>query len=425
MIQTVAEFLEQLREKEAAILAQHDVKHAPTIGRMYEGLTKDLLDIVFPQGLGLSVTSGFVVDSEEGRSKQVDCMITCAPGNGIPHTDNEEVHIDNVVAVVEVKKNLYSSDLRAGYLNLASLRALATDGSSRSIPLLKSSFQSITRHAYPEDEGQLQNQSDEIQMIFHALAVDLMYPARIIFGYNGFAAENALRESFANFIEESETNPPTNGFRPASLPSLICCGSHMLLKANGMPFCAPMQDDGYWPIYASLTGNPLEVLLEIIWTRLSYEGRVSEGFFEGSELAMGVHRFLDVRPEKVPTGWGWRYRYIGELPKELEGQQVAARWEPAIIDPIQHVIIVEAEHKGHIDLSDPSILRYLTENGYTPERMVETLNELGLAARVGNQLRLLTKECATVMMPDGRIAAGENSSGQLANWALEENKKNS
>lgn len=423
MIKTVADLLEQLREKEAGILAKQAVKHGPTIGSMYEGLTKDVLGRAIPPNLGLAVTSGFVVDSCGNRSKQADCMVTCGPGEGIPYTDGADVHIDDVVAVIEVKKNLYSSDLESGYWNLASLRVLDTDGSSRSIHLLRDAFQSITRHAYPEDKEQLEAYSDQIQMIFHALAVDLMYPARIIFGYNGFASENSLRESFARLLDRGIPDNPAKRLSPARLPVLICCGSRILFKANGMPFHAPLQDDGFWPIYSSTTINPLEMLLEVVWTRLSYEGRLSGEVFEGSDVAVAAHRFLDVHPLKLPTSWGWEYRYCGKLPKRLDGLRNEVRWEPTLIDHVQQAILLRAQEDGFVDLSAEDNVSYLNDNGYTPETMTESLNALGLAARVGDHLRLLKEDCAIVMMPDGRIAVGEDSSGQLTNWIMEEEAK--
>jgi len=420
MIKTVAEFLEQLREKEAGILANQDVKHAPTIGCMYEGLTRDVLGRAIPPSLGLAVTSGFVVDASDNRSKQVDCMVTCGPGKGIPYTDGQDVDIDNVIAVVEVKKNLYSSDLDSGYSNLASLRPLDTAGAGRSIGLLRDAFQGITRYVYPETREELRAYPNEIQLIFHSLAVDNMYPARVIFGYNGFATENGLRESFAGYINKGSNEAPVKGFGPARLPWLICCGSHMLFKINGMPFHRPLSDDGFWPIYASLTGNPLEMLLEIVWTRLTYEGRLTKTVFEGSDIAIGAHRFLDVRREHAHGGWAWRYRYVGCLPEELENASMEVHWQPALIDEVQQAVIVRTSGEGYLDLSDQNVVRDLAENGYTPDEMVKSLNKLGLAARVGDELRMLTTECATVMMPDGRIAAGENSSGQLVRWVEEE-----
>lgn len=44
MIRSIGEMLQQLRQAEADRLGKSDIRHAPTIGAMYEGLTKDVLN---------------------------------------------------------------------------------------------------------------------------------------------------------------------------------------------------------------------------------------------------------------------------------------------------------------------------------------------------------------------------------------------
>ena len=48
MINSIATLLRQLQAKEAAKLDEQGITHAPTIGAMYEGLTRDLLDRACP-----------------------------------------------------------------------------------------------------------------------------------------------------------------------------------------------------------------------------------------------------------------------------------------------------------------------------------------------------------------------------------------
>jgi len=419
MVRTVAELLEQLRVREAEILAGQGLAHAPTIGAMYEGLTQDLLGRAIPPSLGLTVASGFIHDSRGRMSKQLDCMVMCGEGDPIPHTSSRLTTVDNVVAVVEVKKNLYSGDLRSGYENLASIRPLEAEAVGRSVDLLKDAFQSITRRAFPEREGELESYSQEIQLIYHTLRVELAYPLRVVFGYDGFASENSLRQSFADYLDDVSSAGPARGFGPARLPSLICCGQYVLLKANGMPFHAPLLSDGYWPIYSSSTCNPLEMVLECLWTRLVYEGRLPGAVFAGSSVQQTVNRFLDTRPERVGENWGWRYRYVGELPKDAGMVREAPPWEPAFVDETQFIAIGEMGHKGQIDLADADFVRFLQERGYTPDALTESLNRIGLAARIGDRLILLTRECACAILPDGRLAAGENTAGQFSRWVEE------
>ena len=62
VIDTVADFLHELRRVEASRLDDVDLRHGPTIGDMYEGLSHDLLERALPPGLGLRVVRGFITD---------------------------------------------------------------------------------------------------------------------------------------------------------------------------------------------------------------------------------------------------------------------------------------------------------------------------------------------------------------------------
>lgn len=74
MITSFAAFLESLQAKEAAILAEENVKHAPTIGDMYEGLTKELLERAIPPNLGLRLVDGFVIGVDGKPGNQIDAL---------------------------------------------------------------------------------------------------------------------------------------------------------------------------------------------------------------------------------------------------------------------------------------------------------------------------------------------------------------
>jgi len=82
MIKTVGEILEALRKAEAAKLKASDIRHAPTIGSMYEGLTRSLLERAVPSSMNLRIVSGFVVDGLGGTSGQLDCMLVSGEGTG-------------------------------------------------------------------------------------------------------------------------------------------------------------------------------------------------------------------------------------------------------------------------------------------------------------------------------------------------------
>ena len=49
--------------------------HAPTIGAMYEGLTRDILDRAIPASLDLRIVDGFIEGADGSLSPQMDAML--------------------------------------------------------------------------------------------------------------------------------------------------------------------------------------------------------------------------------------------------------------------------------------------------------------------------------------------------------------
>ena len=65
MINTIKDLLESLRLQGInEISAFLDIKHGPTIGDMYEGLTKEMMDKAIFKNLDLKVCSGFIFNGE-------------------------------------------------------------------------------------------------------------------------------------------------------------------------------------------------------------------------------------------------------------------------------------------------------------------------------------------------------------------------
>lgn len=68
MITNIANLLQELQAKETSKLAQEKITHAPTIGAMYEGLTREILERVIPPSLNLRVVDGFIEDRDGNLS---------------------------------------------------------------------------------------------------------------------------------------------------------------------------------------------------------------------------------------------------------------------------------------------------------------------------------------------------------------------
>ena len=270
MISTIAELLHRFIEAERTRLDQFHLSHGPTIGLMYEGLTSEVLNRAIPKDLGLSVASGFITDDSGHLSPQIDCMLVSGNGEPIPYTNFYKWHIKEVIAVLEIKKTLYSSELVESY---DTLRAVL-DNQSRYVRFGKSSrtydissalraFSEITGTIAPE-RSKVQSLPFDKEMIYHALICERISPVRIALGYDGFQSEYSLRESLAKFVEKTLMKP---GFGVTSYPQLIISGQYSLAKMNGQPYSPPQDKGDWWNFLASSCANPVKLILEFIWTR--------------------------------------------------------------------------------------------------------------------------------------------------------------
>jgi hypothetical protein len=78
---------------------------------MYERLTSSILDKAIPSKAGLRVVSGFVENGSGVQSGQIDCLLVFGEGTPLPYSKHSKWHVRDVVAVLEVKKRLFSREL--------------------------------------------------------------------------------------------------------------------------------------------------------------------------------------------------------------------------------------------------------------------------------------------------------------------------
>jgi hypothetical protein len=119
-------------------------------------------------------------------------MVVVGQGETIPYTDGEVCDLDSVLAVIEVKKNLYTSDLAEGYDNLLSVMDLTNSVVPRHInENVCRRFQAITRRPLSNDIDLMPAQE---RLLYHLLVVEMARPVRILLGYHGFRSERTLRK---------------------------------------------------------------------------------------------------------------------------------------------------------------------------------------------------------------------------------------
>ena len=193
MIETTYQLLAAMKDRGVEKIEPYlGIGHNPIIGDMYEGLTKKLMEKAVFKDFDMHVVSGKITNKSGEFSRQIDCMIVIGPGNKIPFTNEYIYEINSVIAVVEVKKNLFSSELSSAYDNLRSVVDIATPDKDIRINLLRDAFTGISKTELPEYE-QVSELEERLQLLYHSLIVECALPLRVIFGYDGFADEFSLR----------------------------------------------------------------------------------------------------------------------------------------------------------------------------------------------------------------------------------------
>jgi hypothetical protein len=256
----------------------------------------------------------------------------------------------------------------------------------------------------------------EEDMIRCVLTLEAHEPLRIVLGYSGFASESELRKGLIRFLKNRITSAgsstPTPGFGVQSFPNQIICGGTSLLKINGMPFGVPLLNSGYWSFFASRANNPLHILLELLWTRLSYTYGFSSSIF-GDDLEMeAVSPLLDA---KWRPG-GWEYRFTQLTKEQLRSGPDKIGWEPETVSLAEYVVLNKLCQGVAVSLDDPRLVEFLREQSTSPDELATALNEKHLAHLKGREVALLTDGCACVTLPDGRYVVGENKTGKLSRW---------
>jgi hypothetical protein len=412
MIKTFADLLRQLIKRESAIIEEQGIKHGPVIGQMYEGLTSEMLELLVPEGLKLSVVSGFVTNDAGNKSGQIDCMLVAGKGIPIPHTNLFTWNVRDVIAVFEVKKNLFSSELAGAHAHLRKVLDLHWDdfvANPKGTVNVEAAF-----HAYkmivgspPPERELLESLPFDLEMLYRALTVELVSPIRVAFAYFGFRSEQSLSDGLVGFITN---NIGKSGMSPSMLPNLIVSGEHSLVKTNGLPYSGP-RHNGWWPIFASSHENPLVLLLEVIWTRLAEHTTMPE-WFDRDLSVQQLSILLMCRAVQQEDKMGWLYNVINLSEAELGPGTEQKQWEPHFISAFQHTVVAHLCRNEMISSSDP----FLQNFSATEKDEFDKLVELRLIGFDGDALTLLTRQCQTIILPDGRFAAADNSSGRFTAW---------
>lgn len=417
MIKTVAELLAKFKEEETRRLNDYELSHGPIIGAMYEGLTTGILEKAIPSELNLNVVSGFMTDGSEHLSPQIDCMLVRGEGESIPYTNSFKWHVKDVIAVFEVKKTLYSDDFADSYSKLRDVlerhsRYAQSDGTSDVFNI------SPTCRAFAETTGiipppykKASSLPFDKEIIYHILVIEQLSPIRIALGYNGFRSEHSFREGLYKFLKNNLNKP---GFGVGSFPQLSISGQFSLVKMNGQPYSAPL-DNGWWHFLASSSINPVQLLLEFIWTRLSHDYLIGGLWGEDLDLE-NFNCCLKGRIKQENNKEGWEYQYINLSEKSLRESTPIIEWQPTTVDATQFVIFSNLCKGREERINDPQLIKYVETSGYTMESFINALLSTGMVALSGDTLRLTTELCQCAILPDRGFVVAENNTGRFTRW---------
>lgn len=402
MIASFADFLLQLKEKEEAILAAQKIKHAPTIGDMYEGLSKALLSRAIPLNVNLRIVDGFLKDAQGDLSPQIDCMVVTGEGDRIPHTDSYVWKIEDVLAVFEIKKNLYSAEVSDAYPKLRKVSTMFTDAwlaQGRELPIDRSAkaFEMTTGVALPHASC-IDGFDLQLQQIFQTIFIEEYAPLRVLLGYQGFVSEYSLREGFIGYLENFPK--PSPGFGLNSFPNQIICGMNSIVVATGHPYCSRLVN-GRWAAVMSSSENPLRILLEMFWTKICCRFNLAMPD-DDSLIEESFSPLLFAEAGRIGEELGWSYRV-----EQLSNADLVARksrtWEPMFVSTALASILMVLNKKGSIGIDDLDFERFLEKEGKTREKMIEEIVSMGLGAISGKSLRAM-QTFAVAFLPDGRTA---------------------
>lgn len=402
MITTIADLLRDLMAKEREKLDQEEIEHAPTIGAMYEGLARDILGRTIPANLDVRVVDGFIKGVDDKLSPQIDVMIVTGAGRKIPHTNSYVWPIADVLAAFEVKKALYGADLEDAFVKLRTVKRMSEALVQNGLEVQPGpSFRAFARLTgrYPPSVHEIDQLPEEQSLLFHTILADQVAPVRVVLGYHGYSDEAGLRKGMIQYLQGQ--GGLAEGFGASSMPNLIVARQNALLKMDGHPYIAPL-DDGWWHVLVSNPENPLRILIELLWAKLAE--RFGDLFPADDNLQLErLAPFLDARIARAGQRVGWEYKYV-ELSKVELAAAMPPSWQPDSADVGEMVVQLQIARKGTLDVRDQGFRAFSAEEGFDPDALIAKMVERRVIAWVDDHtVRLVdTGVLLAGFMPDGQ-----------------------
>ena len=411
-LEKVSDLLLELVRRERLKISdfEKNLSHPGTIGDMYEGLSKKIIDAAIFKGLGLRVVDGFVRGSDGKISRQIDCMLVAGSGEQVPNTSHFVYDFENVVAVLESKKNLFSGELASSYKNMLSVSDVFVPNEKTGVLYrdVMSAFEYFTasRIQFPLEKMDMKK-----QFYWHVLVIMFAMPLRVVMGYDGFSSERAFRESFVKYLDK---NKKTFGFGPNSMPDLLICSNYSIVKCNFQPLKPWLMDDEKFPLFTTGTQNPLYYLLLMIWAKLQIRFNLPDSIwnfdpYSTEQLKSYLFAKLVVDGQENPVGWGYVYAPMSE--QELSSPPEKKEWVPFEVS-LEAFAVANMLCKIAPDPVD-LLKTDLPKEKY--ESLKRELKETRLFSVEGDFIYLLAQNLLCCIWR-GKYLIGENSDGDFSIW---------
>jgi len=242
--------------------------------------------------------------------------------------------------------------------------------------------------------------------------------------------KDSIDDAHQNLKSVIETAEPRNGemymrqIQSDAYKLLIgICGENSIIKNIGMPFGYPFQMNNsfYWEILQTSNNRPMYLLLELIWTRLSYRFELGSEIF-GDDFALdSFHPFLNCRERKISEKrFGWEYNYHGLTKKELSAPLNPLDWEPIEINETESAILFSLIYTHRVKCNE--LIEFLKEKESNLDEFVSGLSKKRIAYMEGDEIVLLMDLPIITISRNGKTYIGENKSGQMSYWIKKQAK---
>ncbi len=283
LIQTVADLFAQIKEREhKARTGALSSNQRLAMSTMYQGLPRNVLEFAAFEGIDVRVVEGRIRKSDGIVSKRMDCMVVIGePEVVVPPTAHCIYPIGQVIAVMEVKRNLFPSrldDFVADPNYLTPIHSIPTAARER----VRAGYFPLFDSVLPDSLDML---PDDIKKVYTDLVRDATLPLRVVLSYGAFPDENALRQGLIEYLANDSARESVGGNTPSDFADLVLCGDSALIKMNGQPYAPPQYEERGWHFYGSLQGYNAVFLLEMLWTRIQTQLGL-EAEVQGADLKM-------------------------------------------------------------------------------------------------------------------------------------------